>query len=93
MESCAELIDSLLQTRDSRGGYLNGLVDEENENIFSQTQYERAMGIVRRVPTPSLLSSLFRFGPGYLGKSSTLKPFVPGHFAALDMHHQGFPDQ
>jgi hypothetical protein len=48
MESCAELMDSLLRTRDSRGGYLNGLVDEEIENIFNQTQDERAMGIVRR---------------------------------------------
>lgn len=44
MQSCAELMDALLQTRDSP----NSLADEEIENIFNQTQYGRAMGIVSR---------------------------------------------
>ncbi|KAL2672300.1 hypothetical protein Neosp_013002 [[Neocosmospora] mangrovei] len=51
MESCAELMNTLLRTRDNRGGHLDGLTDEEIEHVFNQTQsarHERAVEIVKR---------------------------------------------
>ncbi|RSL89553.1 hypothetical protein CEP51_001159 [Fusarium floridanum] len=51
MESCAELMNALLRTRDSRGGHLTSLIDEEIEGIFNQTQsarHVRAVEIVKR---------------------------------------------
>ncbi|RTE83993.1 hypothetical protein BHE90_001356 [Fusarium euwallaceae] len=51
MESCAELMNALLRTRDSRGGNLTSLTDEEIESIFNQTRsarHVRAVEIVKR---------------------------------------------
>ncbi|RSL94782.1 hypothetical protein CEP52_012471 [Fusarium oligoseptatum] len=51
MESCAELMNALLRTRDSRGGHLTSLTDEEIEGIFNRTQsarHVRAVEIVKR---------------------------------------------
>ncbi|RSL74598.1 hypothetical protein CEP53_000116 [Fusarium sp. AF-6] len=51
MESCAELMNALLRTRDSRGGHLTSLTDDEIESIFNQTQsarHVRAVEIVKR---------------------------------------------
>lgn len=50
IESCAELVNAILRKRDSRGGSLDKLADEDILDIFTETQsarHERAEMIVR----------------------------------------------
>ncbi|SPO06962.1 related to hydroxylase [Cephalotrichum gorgonifer] len=51
LESCAVLVNTILRTRERRGGALTGLTDEEVETIFTETQstrHERAELILKR---------------------------------------------
>ncbi|RMJ15448.1 hypothetical protein CDV36_004878 [Fusarium kuroshium] len=61
MESCAELMNALLRTRDSRGGHLTSLTDEEIEGIFNQTQSARRVRAVEIVKRAHDQQSLFAY--------------------------------